>query len=228
MLDLLATLQKAKKWLALFNRRLPENDIAVWARSQGLVYAGLTEIGQYVISGTVENKPWTVERRAGSRPFIEGEELSLRAVLDVLATPAIIIMNRPLKNSLEEQAYNIYTDSVQTFIAPGLTQEMRWIALYPERFQPRLSHYFQDNFAVLANDSNYASSWLSQELADLICKCQNNDISAPFILMLLRGKMYIQLQITTIPEEITLLDESIKVLQFASVSALKEFSKSSN
>ena len=223
MLNLLANLQKAKKWLAKLIKMLPENNIAIWARTQGLIYAGTAEIDKFVISGTVDNKPWTVERRAGSRPFIEGDELTLRAVLDVLTTPAIIIMNRPLKNALEEQAYNVYTDSVQTFIAPGLTQEMRWIALYPERFQPRLSQDFRDNFAVLANDTSHASSWLSQDLADLICNCQLNQVAAPFILMLLRGKMYIQLQISTTSDDLNLLGNSIKVLQFASVSALKQF-----
>ena len=41
-------------------------------------------------------------------------------------------MNRPLKESLEKQAYQIYTDQLQTSVDPNLPEEMRWLAMYDE------------------------------------------------------------------------------------------------
>ena len=77
-------------------------------------------------------------------------------------------MSRPLKEMLEKRAYGIYTDTVQTTAAPSLTEEMRWLALYPEVGWNGLPNAFWDRYAVLADRRNHAMDWVDLALAGLL------------------------------------------------------------
>ena len=44
----------------------------------------------------------------------------------------MLVLKRPLKDTLERRTYKVFTDSLQTTADPSLAEEMRWLAMYPE------------------------------------------------------------------------------------------------
>lgn len=225
MHDLFKALRSVTQWPSKINRSVLESKIAVWASEQALTYTGPTETTQYNISGTVNGLPWKIERRPASRQFIKGDELMARAVLGLKPETAVIVMNTSLKNILEKQAFSIYTDPVHTLAEQSLTEEMRWLALYPECAQPHLPNDFRQLCVVLAGSSRDATKWLSIEIAQLVGESVACDPDLPFILMVLRGKVYLQRQLELKPEldAVGALAGCVKIFQAASASALEAF-----
>lgn len=219
-----------KRWLTRRSgAAIPASELTamgLWASTRSMTYEGPSVHRQYVVRGDWDGCPWTLERRTGSRVFIQGDEFNGRAAMDLLVNPVVIVISRALKNSLENEAYSIYTDSVQTLAEPSLSEEMRWIALYPECAPLNISKDFHDRFSVLAADSRDAAKWITDDLVERVLMCSAVRLNSPFILMLLRGKVYVQLELDTTTDELTALEQSVNLLQFASETARLNFSKS--
>lgn len=179
------------------------------------------------IRGTLQGKPWKLERAAASRDYISGEEIRGRADIAVDPQANIVIMNRPLKELLEKRAYALYTDSVETHAGPTLMEEMRWLALYPEVGWERIPDSFWKRYAVMTNQRAQAIKWVTPELATLLT-CwpeQATNASVPFILMVMRGKAHLRMQLT--PTGSDTLDHISHVFTAAAQSAIDVFSASS-
>ena len=117
---------------------LPTDAVSEWAGIQGFSYTGLPDGSRFSLTGMVGNKPCKLERAVSSRDYIVGEELRARAEIKVNDKVSVLIMNRALKESLEERAYEVYTDTLETEARPNLMEEMRWLAMYPEAGVPVL------------------------------------------------------------------------------------------
>lgn len=226
MHDLFKVLKSVAQWTPKKDSRFSESEVAAWANQHALTCAGPTANAQFTVSGAINGHPWKIERRAGSRQFIKGDELMARAVLDLPIDPVVIVMNKALKDVLEKQAYLIYTHQVRTLAEPSLTEEMRWLALYPEYLHPQLPKSFHQVCSVLAGSETDAAKWMSHDLAELVWRSVAVDPELPFILMLLRGKVYLQrqLKVSAEPGDVSALPESVKIFRTASESALAGFS----
>ena len=226
MYDLFKALKSLAQWTLKKDSRFSESEVAAWANQHAFTCEGPTENAQFTVSGAIDGHPWKIERRAGSRQFIKGDELMARAVLDLPIDPVVIVMNRALKDVLEKQAYSIYTDQLRTLAEPSLTEEMRWLALYPECHHPQLSQNFHLVCSILAGSKTDAVKWISPDLAELVWRCVAVDPELPFILMVLRGKVYLQRQLkaSAEPDDVAALAESVKIFRAASESALAGFS----
>ena len=180
------------------------------------------------IQGVLHDKPWKLERAAASRNYISGEEVRGRADIAVDPKATIVIMNRSLKELLEKRAYALYTDSVETEASPTLMEEMRWLALYPEVGWERLPDSFWNCYAVMASDRAQAMAWVTPELAKLLTGWpeQATNANVPFILMVMRGKAHLRMQLT--PTGANTLDHISHVFTAAAQSALDVFSYSSS
>ena len=64
---------------------------------------------------------------ASNRDFIHGAELRLRAELGLDPGVFVLVINRPLRATLERMAYSQFTDSLQTSVDSSLTEELRWL-----------------------------------------------------------------------------------------------------
>ena len=172
--------------------------LSVWARAQGFTYNPAGDGKGFLMSGRTGNRPWRLERGHSSRAYIRGEELRARAELRVDEDVAVLVMNRSLKEVLEKQAYELYTDTLQTTADPKLPEEMRWLAMYREAGWDSLSPAFWARYSVLADKRGHALAWLDQNLADLLMSWPEPapDAQVPFVLMLLRGKVYLRMQYT--------------------------------
>ena len=136
---------------------------------------------------------------------------------------AVLIMNRPLKESLEKRAYAMYTDTLQTTADPSLPEEMRWLAMFDEMAWESLPKDFWERFSVLSDKRETALAWIDPLLAGMLMDWPDPAPSAevPFILKLLRGKAYLRMEYT--PANMATLQHAAFIFTRASEFALSAF-----
>ena len=185
--------------------------VSEWAGTQGLAYTASADGGGFSLKGDTGGKPWRLERGDASRQYIDGDEIRARAELEVNEEVSVLIMNRPLKEVLEKRTYQMYTDSLQTTADPNLPEELRWLAMYPEVGWSGLSDAFWARYAVMADQREHAVAWIAPPLAHLMLSWPEPGPAAevPFILMLMRGRLYLRMQYT--PADMPTLEHACAV-----------------
>jgi hypothetical protein len=170
--------------------------VSEWAATRGF---GFSVAGSAVaLEGNVGGKPWRLQLGSPSRHYIRGEEVRARAELGFNEDVSVLVMNRPLKEALEKQAYQMYTDSLQTSADANLPEEMRWLAMYDEVGWDALPREFWDRYGVLSDRRESAVGWIDPALARLMLHWPEPAPSAevPFMMLLLRGKVYLRMEYT--------------------------------
>ena len=173
-----------------------EASLIAWAETHGIAYFAGEEAGSFSLTGAVCGWPWKIERVATSRDYIAGHEVRARVETRADEDAAVIVMNRALKDSLEEQAYSLYTDSLQTDARPVLIEEMRWLAAYPEVGWESLPEAFWACYAVAADRRSNAMAWVTDHFGQTLLAWNRitRPLDVPFMMMLLRGKVHLRMQ----------------------------------
>ena len=194
--------------------------VSEWAGTHGFSYSSQGKDQGLVLTGKIRGKPWKLESGAPSRDYIRGEELRARAELGIDGDISVLLMNRPLKETLEKRAYSIYTDTLQTTADPSLPEEMRWLAMYEEFGWSSLVPDFWERYTVLADQREHALAWIDSNLAELLLYWPQPgvDPQTPFILTLLRGKAYLRMQYN--PGDIATLQHAAVIFTSACEAAL--------
>lgn len=194
--------------------------VSEWAGTQGFSFTGIGEGKGFALAGKIGGKAWKLERGRSSRDYIRGDELRARAELKVNDDASVLIMNRPLKDALEKRAYQMYTDTLQTTADPSLPEEMRWLAMYPEVGWEGPSPAFWKRYSVLADRREHALAWVDTHLAELLMSWPDPGpgTQIPFMLILLRGKMYLRMQYT--PADMPTLEHAAQIFTCACEAAL--------
>lgn len=197
-----------------------DDDMSRWAASLGLAYQDRGDGKGFTLAGEVKGRSWRMERGRPSRDFITGEEIRARGEMGVSEDPAVMIMNRPLKEALEKRAFALYTDSLQTTVDPNLPEELRWLSMYEEVGWDGLPMPFWNRYSVFADEKVSAQAWIQPRLAQALLAWPQpgpaDDV--PFIMMLLRGKTYIRAQY--LPMDMPTLEHFVKVYQLACEDAI--------
>lgn len=207
--------------------QLPNSPMSEWAATQGF---GFTVEGHgkgVSLQGRIGSRPWRMQVGPPARSYIEGEELRARAELGLDESVAVLVINRPLKEALEKQAYQMYTDSLQTSVDGTMPEEMRWLAMFDEVGWDALPPEFWKRFSVLTDDRKNAMAWVDPELARAILAFQPAGApkNVPFLLLLLNGKAYLRMEYT--PAELGTLQQASQVFIGACESALGCFPRKS-
>ena len=179
------------------------------------------EEGQgFKLEGKIGNKPWKLECSKSTRDYILGDELRAKAELNLNDNVAVLIMNRPLKEALENRAYEMYTDPLHTTADPSLPEEMRWLAMYPEASWNSFPPVFWERYSVLAEKREQALAWIDPHLGQLLIGWPEPapHEQTPFILMILRGKAYLRMQYT--PADIPTLAHAARIFTHACKSGI--------
>jgi hypothetical protein len=197
--------------------------VSEWAKAQGFSFAGMPGAQSFSLHGKVAGKPWRMEVGKPSRAYIRGEELRARAELGLNEDIAVMVLNRALKESLEKQAYERYTDDLQTSVDPNLPEEVRWLAMFEEYHWDALSRMFFSRYAVLADDRDHAVKWVDPVLANqlLTWSAPAPGPDVPFMMMVLRGKAYLRMQ--QAPNDMATLQHAAQVFTAACESAVGAF-----
>jgi hypothetical protein len=193
-----------------------QGKISEWAALEGLTY---TERGNgYTVDGKIQGKPWRLEQGKPSRDFIKGLELRARGEMGVREDVAVMVMTRSLKNHLDQRAFSLYTDTLQTQVDPHLPEEMRWLSMYEEVGWEELGTPFLDSYAILADVRSHATAWLTSDLVAQLLAWPSSEPSVPGVLMVLRGKVYLRIQIN--PGDMATVEHATRVFTTACETAL--------
>jgi hypothetical protein len=200
--------------------QLGHGPVSEWAGTQGFTFSTDRKGHGMALEGKVGGRPWRLQVGPPSRKYIYGEELRARAELGLRDDAAVLIINRPLRDALEKQAYKIYTDPLQTSVDPTLPEEMRWLAMFDEVGWESLPNDFSDRYAILTDDRKNALAWLDAHLirATLDWPVPGPSPKVPFMMMLLRGKAYLRMEYT--PADIRTLQHAAQIFTIACESAL--------
>lgn len=172
--------------------------LAQWAEDSGLQYSPLPG-DSWALHGEWGGLPVRIECAAPSRPFIKGAELMARMDLGLVDAGGVVVMNRLLKHHLEQWAgelYSQYTDALQT-TAQQVPEEVRWLATYRDAGWSGLDQRFWARYAVLTNALEFAREWIDPEGLERLMHWPEGTLAphTPLMLMLLKGKAYMRLQL---------------------------------
>ena len=199
--------------------------VSEWAASRGMSFSTAPLGHTMSMQGEVGGHPWRMELGRPTRDYIVGEELRARAELGVDDEVGAMVINRPLKESLERRAYSMITDTLQTTADPRLPEEMRWLAIYDEIGWEGAPQAFWERYAVLADKREHALAWVEDSLIDLLLgwPAPAPGPQVPFLIVLLRGKCYLRMQY--LPPVTSTLDHATRVFTAACESALGAFKR---
>jgi hypothetical protein len=195
--------------------------VSEWAATRGFGFSADAKGHGVSVEGKVRGKPWRLQLGSPSREYIRGEEIRARAELGIDDDIAVLVMNLPLKEALQKQVYEMYTDNLQTSADPRLPEEMRWISMFEEIGWEDLPPAFWDRYSVLSDRRESAQAWVTPELAEQLLNWPLPGPSAeiPFMLLLLRGKAYLRMEYT--PAEMATLEHAQLIFTTACESALE-------
>jgi hypothetical protein len=201
------------------------NPVSEWAATQGFGFSVDGAGHGIALEGQVRGRPWRLQMGQPSRHYIHGEEVRVRAELGIDDDAAVLIINRPLKDSLEKQAYQMYTDSLQTSVDPRLPEEMRWLAMFDEVGWESLPRGFWNRYSVLTDKREDALAWIDRPLADLLMNWPEPAPAAevPFMMLLLRGKAYLRMEYS--PPNIATLQHAARIFTSACEAAISSLSE---
>jgi hypothetical protein len=200
--------------------QMAQGPVSEWAATRGFGFT-VDDKGQGVaVEGHIRGKPWRLQLGTPSREYIRGEEIRARGELGINEDIAVLVMNKPLKEALEKQAYAMYTDSLQTSADPRLPEEMRWLAMFDEVGWEDLPPAFWDRYSVLSDNRDHAIGWVNAELAEQLLNWPDAATNAevPFMMLLLRGKAYLRMEYS--PAELITLQHASAVFTTACEAAL--------
>jgi hypothetical protein len=169
-----------------------------WAKRRGYSFKRARGVDGFVIDGLLEEKPWRIEWGPPHRAYIEGHELRLRMELDLPSDMQLLVLSRPLMDSLERKTFEDFTDSVQTQMGDETPEEMRWLVMFPKLNMSGLKD-LRNHFGGVASVPASGLMWIEGPLANALEQASNGFLRAdpPFVLMTLRGRAYLRMQLAT-------------------------------
>ena len=182
-------------------RRAESDAIAGWARRAGHVHKREKDGDGFAVEGSFDATPWRIEWGRPQRPYIEGHELRMRMVLDVPRDLQLLLMTRSLKERLASEAFEHATQGNQTAIDDSVGEETRWLVVLP-KISFAESAILRSCFAGVAAHRHEGAAWLEGPFAHALERAATTWLNAqpPFLLMTLRGRLYLRLQLAT-PDE---------------------------
>ena len=185
----------------LFAGRVDEPDyveVGDWAKRRGFGFKRVRGEDGFVIDGVLEGKPWRIEWGPPQREYIAGRELRLRMELDLPSDAQMLLLSRPLMDTLERKTFEEFTDNVQTQIGTKTPEEMRWLVMFPKVNLGTLKS-LRARFGAVASAPNAGLAWLTGPLSNALEQTANGLLrnEPPFVLMTLRGRAYLRMQLAT-------------------------------
>ncbi|MFP8833780.1 hypothetical protein ACLIJR_05875 [Hydrogenophaga sp. XSHU_21] len=169
-----------------------------WGEARGLTFEAGRD-GRCSLTGQWQGGAVRIDVQPASRPYLAGWELSARTDLGLAVPTGIVLLDRSLKQSLERWADYLYsqlTNSLQT-VADTLPEEVRWLATYRDAGWPGPDPAFFERYAVLTDASDEARLLVDAAAIHALMQRPVGDgvAGAPFLLMRLRGKLQLRLQL---------------------------------
>lgn len=189
-----------------------------WAKTRGAQFKRSRTKDGFVVEGGPGARPWRLEWGPPQRSYIAGHELRLRMELGLPQDLNLLVLSRPLMESLEASAFERVTAQTQTHIDDAMPEEMRWLAMLPKA-QVAADKAFRQRFGVVAVAAPAAAVWVEGPLAARLGEAACGPLAAdpPFVLMTLRGRLYLRLQLEV--PQVETLSAMLDVFEIAAARA---------
>jgi len=215
-------LSSLKRWWARSTDHATDglDAIEAWAGQAGLRYRRDEDGLRFVIEAPSAGQTLRMEWGPPQRSYIAGDELRIRLDLNLPGAMQLLAMTRPLMERLEHETFERYTQEAQTIIDMSHPEEMRWLAMFP-KIDLSFDKVLQARYGVLGVNTVLGMAWINGPLGEQLVKSTQNLLARedPFVLMAMRGKMYLRLQLALpAPEP---LSQCLAVFDAAVQSALQ-------
>ena len=197
-------LNAIKRWISGSPSGSDWGAISAWAQQQGHGFKRVKDEVGFVLDGRFEKRSWRLEWGAPQRAYIPSHELRLRIELQLPQALQMLVMSRPLMETLERETFERFTESNQTLIDASTPEEMRWLAMFPKA-PLELPKGIRAQFGAVSGEAAEASAWVDPALGQQLAAASLNLLrdSPPFVLMSLRGRLYMRAQLDD-PEPVAL------------------------
>jgi len=213
-------LNAIKRWISGEPPGPDWGEVNTWAQKQGFGFKRAKEEEGFVLEGTFGDRPWRLEWGTPQRAYINTHELRLRMELQLPSGLQMLIMTRSLLEMLERETFERYTESNQTLIDVSTPEEMRWLAMFP-KVNLDLPKDVRMHYGAVAADPTAALQWVDAEMGQQLENASLNLLrdQPPFILMTLRGRVYMRMQLS-IPEP-ERLQQALALFKAATAGAMR-------
>lgn len=212
-------LDSIKRWIG-GNRGGPDGRaVQAWAMERGLTVKRVRQGEGMVVEGALHGSTWRMEWGAPQRSYLLDRELRMRMDLGLPVGMQLLVISRALAEELEQAAYALFTQDMQTQIDSGMPEEMRWLAMFP-KVQVAAMKPLRSRFSAVANAPAPLNAWLDPELVKLLDSASRTWLAndEPMVLMTLRGRLY--LRVEALQPTAQLLDGVLELFDSAARSAL--------
>ena len=168
--------------------------ITPWAESRQFTYRSVQNEG-FVVDGRLGSAPWRLEWGPSQRPYIQGQELRIRAEMGLNADLQLVVMNRVLQEQMEKDVFDQYVEGVQTRIDNQTPPEMRWLVMFPKLAGAEMPE-LRERFIALSSGKSWLLQWLQGPLTQALAALRA-DPATPVVLMIGRGRLMLR---TALPE----------------------------
>lgn len=163
--------------------------IEPWAQSKQYAFRSVQEAG-FVIDGRLGTTPWRLEWGPSHRPYINGQELRLRAELGLGSGLQVVVMNRLLQEAMEKAVFEQYVEGVQTRIDNQTPPEMRWLVMFPKLAGADMPT-LRERYVALASVQGWLKHWLEGPLTQALAALRTEP-ELPVVLMIGRGRLMLR------------------------------------
>ncbi len=213
-------LNAIKRWISRSPSGPDWSEVSEWARGRGWGYKRARDDEGFVVEGAFEGRPWRLEWGPPQRAYIAMHELRLRMELHVPQGLQMLLMERTLLEQLERETFERYTERNQTVIDVSMPEEMRWLAMFPKASLD-LPKPVRNRFGAVSSAPAAAIAWVDIDFGDQLGLAAQEFLpeGQPFVLMTLRGRLYLRLQLTE--PDTAVMSQAIALFQTAAEAALR-------
>lgn len=203
-----------KRWISSQPVPADVRGLSNWAQQHNQVFKTVRDERGGVVECEVDDRKWRIEWGEPQRRYIATSELRLREELGLSPDFQLLVISRKLAEKLEADVFERFTEAMQTQIDNNMPEEMRWLAMFPK---VNLSAHktLRAKLLLLSSAAPAAEAWLQGEVAQALETALGGFLSndPSFVLMALRGRMYLRLEAETLDEP--LLDAANTLFEVA-------------
>lgn len=212
-------LDSIKRWIGGTRGKPDGRAVQAWALQRGLSAKRVRQDEGIVVEGTFNGKAWRMEWGAPQRSYLLDRELRMRMDLQLPVAMQMLITSRALAEELEQAAYALFTQDMQTQIDSGMPEEMRWLAMFP-KVQVAAMKPLRSRFSAVANAPGPLNAWIDPALTTQLDEASRHWLAndEPMVLMTLRGRLYLRFE--ALEPTAQMLDGALALYEAAAHSAL--------
>lgn len=192
-----------KRWISSQPVPADVRGLSNWAQQNNQIFKTVRDERGGVVECESDGRNWRIEWGEPQRRYIATSELRLREELGLSPDFQLLVISRKLAEKLESDVFERFTEAMQTQIDNNMPEEMRWLAMFP-KVNLSAHKVLRSKLLVLSSVGPAAEAWLQGEVAQALEAALNGFLSSDpsFVLMALRGRLYLRLEAETLDENI--------------------------